>query len=105
MKHLSTKCSYRPPSSATAWRGRVVAATVLLAIGCGSSWNGSVGAVLGKDNTVKQRKVTVGSTVGSLRVIESGLQPEDQVIVSGLARAIPGEKVSPKETTITNGKS
>jgi RND family efflux transporter MFP subunit len=71
----------------------------------GTDQGGRYLLVLGKDNTVKQRKVTVGSTVGSLRVIESGLQPEDQVIVSGLARAIPGEKVSPKETTITNGKS
>ncbi|HTC12037.1 MAG TPA: efflux RND transporter periplasmic adaptor subunit [Acetobacteraceae bacterium] len=71
----------------------------------GTDQGGRYLLVLGKDNTVEQRKVTVGSTVGSLRVIESGLQPEDQVIVSGLARAIPGEKVSPKETTITNGKS
>ncbi len=71
----------------------------------GTDQGGRYLLVLGKDNAVEQRKVTVGSTVGSLRVIESGLQPEDQVIVSGLARAIPGEKVSPKETTITNGKS
>jgi hypothetical protein len=28
-----------------------------------------------------------------LRVIEKGLAPEDRVIVTGLSRAVPGEKV------------
>ena len=61
--------------------------------------------VLGKDNTIEQRSVTVGAQVGVLRVVETGLKPEDQVVVSGLQRAIPGDKVTPKEATITADKS
>jgi membrane fusion protein (multidrug efflux system) len=34
-----------------------------------------------------------------LRIIKSGLKPDDRVIVSGLQRAIPGNVVKPVETT------
>jgi multidrug efflux pump subunit AcrA (membrane-fusion protein) len=61
--------------------------------------------VLGKDNMIEQRGVTVGAQVGMLRVVETGLKPEDQVVVSGLQRAISGDKVTPKEATITADKS
>jgi RND family efflux transporter MFP subunit len=61
--------------------------------------------VLGNDNTIEQRTVTTGALVGTLRVIETGLQPTDQVVVSGLQRAIPGEKVTPQTATISAGKS
>jgi multidrug efflux pump subunit AcrA (membrane-fusion protein) len=55
--------------------------------------------VLDKDNTVEQRKVMIGPKVGDLRVIESGLKPEDRVVVAGILRAIPGQKVDPKLET------
>ena len=29
-------------------------------------------------------------------MIESGLKPEDRVVIAGLLRAIPGQKVDPK---------
>jgi len=32
-------------------------------------------------------------------VVESGLKPDDRVIVSGLLRAIPGQKVDPQMQT------
>ncbi len=54
-----------------------------------------------KDDVVQQRTVTTGARVGTLRVIASGLQPDDRVVVSGLQRAVPGEKVAPKATQIT----
>jgi multidrug efflux pump subunit AcrA (membrane-fusion protein) len=56
-----------------------------------------------KDEIVEQRKVTVGQQVGGLRVIESGLQPDDRVVVTGSWRAIPGSKVAPQLTTIAAG--
>ena len=34
-----------------------------------------------------------------MTVVESGLKPDDRVIVSGLLRAIPGQKVDPKTQT------
>jgi hypothetical protein len=48
---------------------------------------------------VEQRKVEVGPVVGEMTVVESGLKPEDRVIVSGLLRAIPGQKVDPQTQT------
>jgi hypothetical protein len=48
------------------------------------------------DNVVEQRKVTTGQVEGELRVIESGLKADDRVVVAGLLRAIPGQKVDPQ---------
>ncbi len=44
----------------------------------------------------KTRTVTIGQLDGKLRVINSGLKPDDKVIVNGLARVRPGQKVTPK---------
>ncbi len=71
----------------------------------GTDQGGRYVLVLGKDNTIEQRSVTVGAEVGTLRVVETGLTTEDQVVVSGLQLAIPGEKVAPKTTTISADKS
>jgi len=71
----------------------------------GTDQGGRYVLVLGKDNTIEQRSVEVGAQVGSLRVVASGLKPDDQVVVTGLQHAIPGDKVTPKETTIQADKS
>jgi RND family efflux transporter MFP subunit len=56
---------------------------------------------IGKDDMVEQRRVTTGMLLpGGLRVIETGLKPDDRVVVSTNGRAIPGRKVTPKDTTI-----
>jgi RND family efflux transporter MFP subunit len=50
------------------------------------------------DNTVVPKYVTLGQvTSDGLRVIKSGLGPDDRVIVNGLLRARPGQKVTPQE--------
>ena len=50
------------------------------------------------DNTVVQKYVTLGQiTSDNLRVIKEGLGPDDRVIVNGLMRARPGQKVTPQE--------
>jgi len=67
----------------------------------GTDQSGRYLLVVDKDNVVQQRTVTTGDRVGALRVIATGLQPNDRVIVSGLQRAVPGEKVAPEATTIT----
>lgn len=57
--------------------------------------------VVGKDDVVEQRRVTTGMLLtGGLRVIESGLKPDDRVVMSTNGHAIPGRKVTPKDTTI-----
>lgn len=47
-----------------------------------------------KENMVQYRQVEVGSPQDDLRVITSGLQPDERVIVDGLQRARPGAKVT-----------
>ncbi len=49
--------------------------------------------VVNKDSVVEQRKVEPGQLVGELRAIDSGLTKDDRVVVGGIMRAIPGEKV------------
>jgi membrane fusion protein, multidrug efflux system len=49
---------------------------------------------------VKPKIVTTGELRGGLRVIQSGLESSDQVIIDGLVRAIPGTKVAPQGGTI-----
>ena len=55
---------------------------------------------VGPDATVKPKIVTTGDLRGGLRVIESGLQPSDRVIIDGMVHAIPGTKVAPQDGTI-----
>jgi RND family efflux transporter MFP subunit len=50
------------------------------------------------DNSVVQKYVTLGQTTSdNLRVIKEGLGPDDRIIVNGLMRARPGQKVTPQE--------
>ncbi len=51
--------------------------------------------VVGEDNTVRAVPVVLGHQEGSLRVIRSGLQPTDRVIINGLQRVRPGSTVRP----------
>lgn len=62
----------------------------------GADQGGSFLLVVGGDNVVEQRPVKLGAAVEAMRVIESGLKPDDLVIVNGLQRARPGQKVDPK---------
>jgi RND family efflux transporter MFP subunit len=62
----------------------------------GSDQAGRYVLVVNADNVVEQRKVQTGQLDGELRVIESGLKAEDKVVVAGLLRAIPGQKVDPQ---------
>jgi RND family efflux transporter MFP subunit len=56
--------------------------------------------IVNKDDVVEQRYVQLGQLDGALRVITSGLKPEDRVVVGDLWRATPGTKVKPQLTTI-----
>ena len=52
------------------------------------------------DGTVKPKIVTTGELRGGLRVIQSGLEASDRVVIDGLMRAMPGSKVTPQDGTI-----
>jgi RND family efflux transporter MFP subunit len=63
----------------------------------GSDQGGRYVLIVNGDNVVEQRKVQTGQLeAGGMRVIESGLKPEDRLVVAGLLRAIPGQKVDPQ---------
>src|SRR5215217_2238483 len=53
--------------------------------------------VVGADNSVNQKYVTLGELDDDLRVIKTGLSADDRVIVNGMVRARPGGKVTPQE--------
>jgi RND family efflux transporter MFP subunit len=60
--------------------------------------------VVGKDGTVAVRPVQVGALANGLRVIRSGLQPSDRVVITGTQFAQPGSKVKPVNGQITPAK-
>jgi RND family efflux transporter MFP subunit len=65
-------------------------------VALGSDQAGRYLLVVNGDNIVEQRKVQTGQLEGDLRVIENGLKADDRVVIAGLLRAIPGQKVDPK---------
>src|SRR4051794_29731182 len=79
-------------------------AVLIPSVALGSDQGGRYVLTVNGENTVEQRKVEVGPVLGEMIVVESGLKPEDRVIVSGLLRAIPGQKVDPKTHTASAGK-
>lgn len=52
------------------------------------------------DGTVEPKRVQIGDIRGGLRVIRSGLEPTDNVIIEGVPYAAPGAKVVPQDGAI-----
>jgi len=73
-------------------------------VSLGSDQSGRYMLVVNGDDVVEQRKVQTGPLDGDLRVIEDGLKPDDKVVVAGLLRVIPGQKVAPKPQKIETQK-
>ncbi|WP_409563248.1 efflux RND transporter periplasmic adaptor subunit [Hyphomicrobium sp. MC8b] len=67
----------------------------------GSDQAGRYVFVANKDDIIEQRKVVLGQQVGDLRVIETGLAPDDRVVISGLMTVVPGQKIQPVMKTIS----
>ena len=57
--------------------------------------------IVDRQGTVVVRPVQLGPVTGSLRVVRSGISPQDKVIIGGIQRALPGQKVKPKAGRIT----
>ena len=47
------------------------------------------------DGTVQTKVVTLGPIIDGLRVVRSGIQNTDKIIINGIQRARPGQKVTP----------
>jgi RND family efflux transporter MFP subunit len=69
-------------------------------VAVGSDQGGRYVLIVNKDNVVEQRKVEPGQLIGELRVIEKGLTKDDRVVIGGIMRAIPGQKVEPELRTL-----
>ena len=53
-------------------------------------------------NTVAYRSVNLGPLIDGKRVIRSGLEPEEMIVVNGLQRVRPGMPVTPQEAVASN---
>jgi RND family efflux transporter MFP subunit len=71
----------------------------------GTDQGGRYVLVVTGDNTIEQRKVKTGPLEGTLRVIEDGLKADDRVVIAGLLRAIPGQKVDPQMQKIEESRA
>jgi RND family efflux transporter MFP subunit len=68
-------------------------------VALGSDQAGRYVLTVDGENVVQQRKISVGPAVGEMTVVESGLKADERVVVNGLLRAIPGQKVDPQTQT------
>lgn len=57
--------------------------------------------VVGNDDKVALRTVTLGERYQDFFIVTEGLKPGDRVVVEGLQRAIPGQKVTPTAQPIS----
>jgi RND family efflux transporter MFP subunit len=78
---------------------RAVPTLLVPEVAIGSDQGGRYVLALNADNVVEQRRVQLGQTFGQMRAIESGLKPDERVVVAGIQDAIPGQKVDPQLQT------
>ena len=51
--------------------------------------------VVNAKNVVEYRQVELGPQAGALRVVRRGLAPTDRIVINGIQRAQPGQRVAP----------
>src|SRR5277367_5790148 len=56
--------------------------------------------LLGANNQLEYRKVTLGRVIDGLRVVREGLKPGDVIVVNGAQRVHPGVTVTPQRVTM-----
>jgi membrane fusion protein (multidrug efflux system) len=61
-------------------------------------------ALLAAGNRISIRPIRTGAKVGALVVVESGLQPEDRVVVEGTQKVADGQLVNPLAAAAVTGK-
>jgi RND family efflux transporter MFP subunit len=62
---------------------------------------GSYVLVVSADHRVMQQRIETGPLQDGLRAVLSGLEPDSEVIVDGLQRAVPGDAVTATEQPLT----
>jgi multidrug efflux system membrane fusion protein len=61
--------------------------------------------VVGDDNKVAYRQVSLGGTADGLRLVTAGLKPGERIVVNGLQRIRPGAVVAPQPVPMTDTKT
>lgn len=56
--------------------------------------------LLGANNKIEYRKVTLGRVIDGLRVVREGLKPGDVIVVNGAQRVHPGVTVTPQRVAM-----
>lgn len=62
----------------------------------GTDQNKKFVMVVGADDKANYREVTLGANVDGLRIVTSGLKPNERVVVNGLQRVRPGALIAPQ---------
>jgi multidrug efflux system membrane fusion protein len=98
-----------PNQSRQLWPGQILEVSLRLgvdtravAVPTAAVQNGQQGQfvfVVGADNTVAVRPVTIARTRGDVSVVAKGLQPGENVVTDGQLRLLPGSKISVKPPT------
>ena len=73
------------------------------AIGTGSEPDSTVVYVLDEENKAIQRRVKLGPMSDQGRIIDSGLEPGDRLVIDGLLKVRPGAPVDPQDPNQVNG--
>ena len=71
-------------------------------VALGTDQGGRYVLVVEPNHQVREKHVRTGPLDGRLRVIESGLSPDDLVVIRGLQRAVPGQSVEPVTVPVTD---
>lgn len=61
----------------------------------------SIVYVVGEDDIVEQRRVEPGPIWRGLRVVRSGVEAGDRIVISGVQRARPGSPVTPRQVEVS----
>ena len=60
--------------------------------------------VVNQEQKVEYRTVVLGAHIGQSRVITTGLNPNEWIVIEGLPRLMPGIKVNPERISLTASK-
>ncbi|MFJ3484971.1 multidrug efflux RND transporter periplasmic adaptor subunit MexE [Pseudomonas sp. NPDC090202] len=61
--------------------------------------------VVDKDNKATYRNVDLGPKLEGLRIVRSGLQKDDRIVVNGLQRVRPGSPIDPQDTPMASAET
>lgn len=81
-------------------RAETTAAVLITERAVGTDQSKKFVMVVGDDNKAAYREVALGPAVNGLRVVSSGLNPGERIVVNGLQRIRPGSLVAPQEMTM-----